>query len=255
MSDWSALRAAHRRPLRVALLPCAGRGERSGADRPKQYVEVAGQPVVQWALQAFDALVRRGELDAVVVVLSPGDHDFGQGGSTELRGRVRAIAAGGATRALSVLGGLQALANQGLRLDDWVLVHDAARCLIEPDDLLKLIHVCESDDVGGLLAHPVPDTLKLSDAEGRVRTTVSRESLWAAQTPQMFRLGLMTESLKGALQAGVLVTDEASALEWAGHAPRLVLGPAENFKVTYPEDFRRAAEVLQRRLQGPGPAA
>lgn len=250
MSDWSALRAALNRPLRVALLPCAGRGERSGADRPKQYVDVAGRSVVHWALQAFDALMRRGELDAVVVVLSAGDHEFEQAVSGDLRSRVRAVAAGGDTRAHSVLGGLQALTDEGLSGDDWVLVHDAARCLIEPHVLLNLIRACEADAVGGLLAHPVPDTLKRADAQGRVLSTVSRESLWAAQTPQMFRLGLLRESLQRALQAGVVVTDEASAVEWAGHAPRLVMGPAENFKVTYPPDFQRAAELLQRRLQG-----
>lgn len=248
MSDWSALRAARNRPLRVALLPCAGRGERSGADRPKQYVQVAGRSVVQWALAAFDTLVRDGELDAVVVVLSCDDQEFEQVVSAEVRSRVLAIAAGGATRALSVLGGLRALTDQGLIADDWVLVHDAARCLIEPGDLLRLIRACEPDEVGGLLAHPVPDTLKRADAAGRVETTVPRDRLWAAQTPQMFRLGLLTESLQHALAAGVAVTDEASAVEWAKRSPLVVTGPAENFKVTYPDDFRRAADVLQRRM-------
>ena len=248
MSDWSSLRARLQRPLRVAVLPCAGRGERSGADRPKQYVEVAGQAVAQWALEAFDALMRQGELDAVVAVLSPGDREFEQAVPDALRSRVLAIEAGGATRALSVLGGLQALADRGLHPDDWVLVHDAARCLVEPNDLLRLIRECEVDPVGGLLAYPVADTLKRADAHGRIAGTVSREGLWAAQTPQMFRLGLLAQSLEEALQAGIAVTDEASAVEWAGHAPRLVAGPADNFKVTYPEDFQRAAEVLTRRL-------
>jgi 2-C-methyl-D-erythritol 4-phosphate cytidylyltransferase len=250
MSDWSTLRADLKRPLRVALLPCAGRGERSGAHRPKQYVEVAGRSVVQWALEAFDSLMREGRLDAVAVVLSSGDQEFEQVVPSDLRSQVLAITAGGSTRALSVLGGLRALADQGLRPDDWVLVHDAARCLIQPDDLLRLIHACEPDEVGGLLAYPVADTLKRANEQGRVQTTVSRENLWAAQTPQMFRLGLLAGSLQRALDAGVAVTDEASAMEWAGHSPRLVPGPAGNFKVTYPEDFRRAAEVLQRRLAG-----
>jgi 2-C-methyl-D-erythritol 4-phosphate cytidylyltransferase len=112
---------------------------------------------------------------------------------------------------------------------------------------LRLIQACESDAVGGLLACPVPDTLKRADALGRAQATVSREHLWAAQTPQMFRLGLLLDVLGRALQAGVPVTDEAGAVEWSGLAPKLVAGPADNFKLTYPDDFRRAADLLARR--------
>lgn len=247
MSNWSALRAAHRRPLRVALLPCAGRGERAGVGRPKQYVEVAGRSVVHWTLLAFDELVGQGHLDAVAVVLSPGDREFDQAVPSALLKRLQVMPVGGATRAHSVLGGLQSLAGEGLAETDWVLVHDAARCLIEPAELLRLIQACESDAVGGLLACPVPDTLKRADALGRAQATVSREHLWAAQTPQMFRLGLLLDVLGRALQAGVPVTDEAGAVEWSGLAPKLVAGPADNFKLTYPDDFRRAADLLARR--------
>jgi 2-C-methyl-D-erythritol 4-phosphate cytidylyltransferase len=247
MSDWSTLRATHRRPLRVALLPCAGRGERAGGGRPKQYVEVAGRSVVHWTLLAFDELVGQGQLDGVAVVLSPGDEEFVQAVPPALRERLQVMPVGGATRAHSVWGGLQALAREGLDETDWVLVHDAARCLIEPAELLRLIVACEGDAVGGLLACPVPDTLKRADALGRVQDTVPRDHLWAAQTPQMFRLGLLRDVLGRALQAGIPVTDEAGAVEWAGQAPKLVAGPADNFKLTYPDDFRRAAEVLARR--------
>ena len=247
MSDWRRARADHHRPLRVALLPCAGRGERSGADRPKQYVPVAGRSVVHWTLSVFDQLVQQGELDGVAVVLSPNDDGYEQAVPAELRARVQALPQGGATRAHTVLGGLTALMEQGLRPDDWVLVHDAARCLVDPNAVMRLIQACEHDPVGGLLAQPVADTLKRADPQGRVQATVPRDHLWAAQTPQMFRLGLLRDCLEHSLQAGAPVTDEAGALEWAGHAPRLVGGPAENFKVTYEADFERAAEVLLRR--------
>ena len=252
MSDWSALRVALKRPLRVALLPCAGRGDRSGADRPKQYVEIVGRSVVHWTLSAFDELFKQGELDGLVVVLAAGDEAFDQVVPPELRSRLQVVTAGGATRAQSVLGGLRLLARQGVSSEDWVLVHDAARCLVEPLTLLQLIRECDQDPVGGLLAHPIADTLKRADPQGRIQATVPREHLWAAQTPQMFRMGRLLDSLERALQAGAVVTDEASALEWAGYSPRLVIGPAENFKLTYPEDFRRAAWVLQQRVNSAG---
>lgn len=247
MSDWRHVRATLNRPLRVALLPCAGRGERSGADRPKQYVDVAGRTVVHWTLQAFEQLMDDGELDGVIVVLSAGDEGFEQSVPFALRERVITVLQGGATRAHTVLAGLNALRGLGLQAEDWVLVHDAARCLIEPSAIRRLIHACETDPVGGLLAQPVPDTVKKADAEGRVQSTVPREHLWAAQTPQMFRLGLLSDRLTAALQAGVPITDEASAVEWGGDAPRLVAGSADNFKVTYEEDFLRAARLLATR--------
>ena len=220
MSDWSALRVALKRPLRVALLPCAGRGDRSGADRPKQYVEIVGRSVVHWTLSAFDELFKQGELDGLVVVLAAGDEAFDQVVPPELRSRLQVVTAGGATR--------------------------------EPLTLLQLIRECDQDPVGGLLAHPIADTLKRADPQGRIQATVPREHLWAAQTPQMFRMGRLLDSLERALQAGAVATDEASALEWAGYSPRLVIGPAENFKLTYPEDFRRAAWVLQQRVNSAG---
>lgn len=247
MSDWRHVRATLQRPLRVALLPCAGRGERSGADRPKQYVDVAGRSVVRWTLQAFVRLMDGGELDGVAVVLSAGDMGFEPAVPRALRQRVITVHDGGATRAHTVLAGLNALRGLGLEAGDWVLVHDAARCLIEPDAIRRLIHACEADPVGGLLAQPVPDTVKKANAEGRVQSTVPRDHLWAAQTPQMFRLGLLSERLSAALEAGAPITDEASAIEWGGDAPRLVAGSADNFKVTYEEDFLRAARLLAAR--------
>jgi 2-C-methyl-D-erythritol 4-phosphate cytidylyltransferase len=210
-------------------------------------VDLGGRSVVHWALLAFVELLERAELDGVLVVLSPGDEDFDAAVPADLRARLQAKPVGGATRAASVRAGLQDLSHQGLVSDDWVLVHDAARCLVSPADLEGLIQACEHDPVGGLLAHPVPDTLKRSNELGRVQCTVAREQMWAAQTPQMFRLGPLSRALDRAMAAGAALTDEASALEWAGLQPRLVQGSADNFKVTYPEDFQRAWALLQQR--------
>jgi 2-C-methyl-D-erythritol 4-phosphate cytidylyltransferase len=153
---------------------------------------------------------------------------------------------GGATRAQSVLAGLLALQNLGVDGHDWVLVHDAARCLVTPSLIQKLLLACQSDAVGGLLALPLPDTLK-AETQGRVSSTLPRSGKWLAQTPQMFRW----DSLFGALaQAGDQVTDEASALEALGEAPLLVPSASFNFKVTYQEDMTMAEAVLQQRKAG-----
>ena len=219
-----------------ALLPCAGNGSRSGAAGPKQYAPVAGQPMVLHTLAAFAAVER---LAGVLVVVSAGDTFFANHPDASFL----VAACGGSTRASSVLNGLNALREQGAADDDWVLVHDAARCLVTPQQINTLIDACRSDAVGGLLALKLPDTLK-REAGGRVAQTVDRSDKWLAQTPQMFRLG----ALRSALQAaGDAVTDEASAMEMAGNAPLLVEGSAQNFKVTYPQDFALAAAVLESR--------
>ena len=150
---------------------------------------------------------------------------------------------GGATRAESVLAGLRELLMIGAQEADWVLVHDAARCLVTPAQINALMDACQHDAVGGLLAHKLADTLK-AEAHGRVAHTVDRSDKWLAQTPQMFRLGVLMQAIQ---QAGAAVTDEASALEAMGHRPLLVSGNAQNFKVTYPEDFALAAAILNSR--------
>ena len=157
---------------------------------------------------------------------------------------------GGSTRASSVLNGLDFLLQQGAVARDWVLVHDAARCLITPGQIDALIDACVTDEVGGLLAHPLSDTLK-TEVGGRVSLTLDRSDKWLAQTPQMFRIGMLMDALK---QAGDKVTDESSAMEALGFQPMLVPGSAQNFKVTYPEDFALAAAVLSARLKGDHPA-
>jgi 2-C-methyl-D-erythritol 4-phosphate cytidylyltransferase len=150
---------------------------------------------------------------------------------------------GGATRSRSVAQGLDALVERGAALDDWVLVHDAARCLVPPEAIERLIDACLDDPVGGLLAVPVADTLKLA-RDGRVAATLDRRHLWQAQTPQMFRVGALRTALA---EAGPDVTDEASAMEARGLAPRLVLGTPENIKLTYPADFAIAGQLLGMR--------
>ena len=239
------------RPVRVALVPCAGSGSRSGADRPKQYVEVAGRSVVHWTLQA---LLDTPGLDGVALVLSPGDTGFDDAVPAPVRQRVAVLSAGGATRAHSVLNGLQALAHAGLQAEDWVLVHDAARCLVQPAAVERLLQACEGDAVGGLLAQPLPDTLKRDDGQQppRAAATVPRQGIWAAQTPQMFRMGPLSAALEHALQAGHDITDEASAIERTGARPLLVEGGADNFKLTYPEDFQRAERILLQRRSAQG---
>ena len=142
---------------------------------------------------------------------------------------------------------IDALRDSGVPDNDWVLVHDAARCLVTPQEICALIDACRDDAVGGLLALPLPDTLK-AEAGGRVQQTVPREHKWLAQTPQMFRLGDLHAALARARASGFAdITDEASAIERSGAQPRLVEGRASNLKVTYPHDFALAEAILRSR--------
>jgi len=229
-----------------ALIPCAGSGSRSGAQGPKQYQPLAGRPMVLHTVAAFDAV---SALAGILVVVSAEDTmlDFPvlQGLWARTAARVQRAGAGGATRAASVSNGLRALQMAGATDSDWVLVHDAARCLITPAQIETLIAACQTDPVGGLLALPLPDTLKQqSNASTRVAATLPRGDKWLAQTPQMFRLGALLQALA---HAGDAVTDESSAIEAMGGQPLLVAGSAQNFKVTYPPDFALAEAVLQAR--------
>jgi 2-C-methyl-D-erythritol 4-phosphate cytidylyltransferase len=222
-------------PRLWALIPCAGTGSRAGTAGPKQYQSLAGQPMVMHTLAAFAAVPR---LSRTLVVVAPGDDFLTSRGATFLMANC-----GGSTRAASVLNGLTHLLGQGAQATDWVLVHDAARCLVTPAQISQLIDACFDDKVGGLLALKLPDTLK-AEVQGRVAGTIDRSDKWLAQTPQMFRLGLLRQALE---KAGDQVTDESSAIEALGLAPRLVSGSAQNFKVTYPEDFALAEAVLLSR--------
>lgn len=227
-----------------ALVPCAGVGERAGTAVPKQYALLHGRPLVAHTLQALRQVQA---LVATLVVVSPGDAHFRAMVPAEEHPRDWLAAAGGGTRAHSVANGLVELRRRGAADDDWVLVHDAARCLLRPEWVQRLIDACAGDAVGGLLALPVSDTLKREgegEAAGRAARTVPRQGLWAAQTPQMFRLGLLARALQ---QAGDQVTDEASAIEALGLQPRLVPGEWENLKVTWPADLALAERLLATR--------
>jgi 2-C-methyl-D-erythritol 4-phosphate cytidylyltransferase len=220
-------------PRLWGLIPCAGNGSRSGAVGPKQYQQIAGKAMVMHTLAAFAGVER---LAGTLVVVSVGDNFFDQS-------PVQVDACGGATRAQSVTNGLDALLKRGASPADWVLVHDAARCLITTEQINTLIDACLPDAVGGLLALPLPDTLKAAK-DGRVAATLERSDKWLAQTPQMFRVGQLRTAL---LAAGDTVTDESSAIEFVGGRPLLVEGSAQNFKVTYRQDFALAESVLRSR--------
>lgn len=239
------------KPRAFALVPCAGVGERAGVGGPKQYHPVAGKAVVAHTLAALAAVPG---IDATLVVLSPDDAQFEQHAPDFQGDRAWVARVGGASRADSVANGLQELLARGAQPHDWVLVHDAARCLIQPDWVQRLMDACEHDEVGGLLALPLADTLKAAvsgpGGEPRAQHTVDRAGKWAAQTPQMFRLGLLQPALTAALAdpgTAAAITDEASAIEMLGHQPRLVPGAYDNFKVTWPGDFALAERLLSTR--------
>ena len=230
------------KPRFFALIPCAGSGSRAGTARPKQYELIAGKAMVWHTLQAFRQVAA---LAGIWMVTSPFDTDFTQACPDFDQATDRQLPVGGATRALSVRNGLKAILEQQAKAHDWVLVHDAARCLVTPEQITGLIEACQNDAVGGLLALPLPDTLK-SSAEGRVAETVIRADKWLAQTPQMFRIGPLLAAL---VAVGDAVTDESSAMEAQGFKPLLVTGNAQNFKVTYPEDFAMAEAILKHRTK------
>ena len=227
-----------------ALIPCAGTGSRSGAPLPKQYHAVAGRELLHFTLAAFDACE---VLTQTLVVISPDDTHFDAQRFAPLRFVVQRC--GGASRQASVRNGLDALIALGATDDDWALVHDAARPGITPELIRSLITALADDEVGGIMALPVADTLKRVDAVrgDRIACTEPRGGLWQAQTPQMFRIGMLREAIARAERDGHDLTDEASAIEWLGHAPRLVQGSLRNFKVTYPEDFALAEAILAHR--------
>lgn len=208
-----------------------------GGTLPKQYLPLLGRPLIAHTLSA---LVSHPRIDRVVLVLSPDDaHWVSLAFDSD---KLTVLHCGGETRAQSVTNGLQSLAD-ALKPDDWVLVHDAARPCLRQEHLDKLFSMLADDPVGGILAMPVADTLKRADAEQRIAETVPRESLWQAQTPQMFRYALLLNALQ---KAGDQVTDEASAIEKIGLKPKLVEGDVSNLKVTYPRDLELATLILQQ---------
>ncbi len=222
-----------------AIIPAAGVGKRLGADRPKQYLLISKQTVLEHSL---NRLLNCPEMEGAVVAISSGDEYWKD--LNYHHDKTVLVATGGKERCDSVLSALQKL-SQTADDDDWVLVHDAARPCVRQEDIHKLIQSCKDHPVGGILAVPVKDTIKKSNDSVEaglpdIRETVDRSRLWQAQTPQMFRLGALRDALSKALDAGVEITDEASAIEWAGHQPLLVEGHTDNIKITRQEDVNLA---------------
>jgi 2-C-methyl-D-erythritol 4-phosphate cytidylyltransferase len=226
-------------PKIFALIPAAGSGSRMGTELPKQYLPVAGKPLLYHAIHS---LCRHAAVERVFVVLTPGDTHFAAGDWQPFASRVEPLYCGGNTRAASVFNGLMA-ANDEIDDADWVLVHDAARPCLSIEALHRLIESLSGEKTGGLLALPVVDTLKRGDDDAYVLSTEPRDNLWQAQTPQMFRYRLLLEALHATDPAQV--TDEARAVEQLGLRPKLVRGDTRNLKVTYPQDLELAELIIK----------
>lgn len=226
-------------PRHYAIVPAAGSGSRFGGEKPKQYLDLLGRPLIYHTLAALTACP---DIERVWVVLAPDDPWWPQYDWSGLGAKLETVRCGGATRAESVANGLQAAAMVAAD-DDWILVHDAARPCLSAAMLERLFVELADDPVGGILAVPVADTVKRADAEQRVAATEPRDSLWQAQTPQMFRYGQLQKSLENE----IAVTDEAGAIEAAGLKPKLVRGDSTNLKVTWPADLALAAMILRAR--------
>jgi len=224
-----------------AVVPAAGIGSRMAADVPKQYLSLRGQTLLE---HSVGALLECAAIKSVMVALHPDDL---YAATLSLFKDERVLqTTGGATRAESVLCALKALAAVA-DPQDWVLVHDAARPCVTVGEIMSLLDSVRESGTGGILAEPVVDTIKLAGEDGRVDKTLDRDRMWRAQTPQMFRLGLLQNALEAALASGATVTDEASAMEMAGHPVQLVRGSASNLKITVPDDITLAEFYLQGR--------
>ncbi len=227
-------------PKVFALVLAAGQGTRIGDALPKQYLPVGGRPMMFHSIEAIAAVSR---VERLFVVLSPLDRHWGEHDWSTLPEKIEATFCGGAHRAESVLNTLKFLEGRVAR-DDWVLVHDAARPCILTELVEQFLDEVGDDQVGGLLAVPLADTLKRADELQRVSETIPRTGLWRAQTPQMFRYGM----LRAGLEKKPKATDEAEAVESTGYnSPRLVQGESTNIKVTFAEDIQVAEMILERR--------
>ncbi|MBN8282914.1 2-C-methyl-D-erythritol 4-phosphate cytidylyltransferase [Zoogloea sp.] len=222
-----------------AIVPAAGSGSRMRSEQPKQYLPLLGQPLIRHTL---GVLCDSPVIDRVYVVLSVGDQEWDRHDWSSFGDRLVPLFCGGASRADSVLNGLRAIADDASE-GDWVLVHDAARPCLASWHIEGLVRDLMHDEVGGILAVPVADTLKREDSTHHIAATVPRDGLWQAQTPQMFRYVMLKRALETARQ----VTDEASAIEAMGLRPRLVRGDPTNLKVTFPLDLHLAEWILQHR--------
>lgn len=223
----------------VAVVPAAGVGSRMKADRPKQYLEIQGHTVLE---HTVEKLLSHPMVNKVVVAISDGDPYYPELSLARNPDVLRV--SGGKERADSVLSALRYIETQ--QLAEWVLVHDAARPCFDLEDVDRLVTECFTNQLGGILASPVRDTMKRADGAQKIDHTVEREALWHALTPQMFKAQPLTHALSKALEVGVPITDEASAMEWLGEKPALIQGRADNIKITQPEDLALAEFYLNR---------
>lgn len=227
-------------PAYWVIVPAAGVGARMGTDCPKQYLPLLNKTVIEHTLER---LLLIQEVQGIYVALNPQD-EYWQELPIAMDVRIHSVV-GAAERAQSVFNALRALQSVANK-NDWVLVHDAARPCINPADIASLIHGVANHPVGGILGVPVSDTLK-SVRDGMILSTTDRTGLWQAQTPQLFRVGLLHDCLQRALSERKVVTDEASALEAYGYLPMIIKGRSSNIKITFPDDLALATFILQQK--------
>lgn len=220
------------------VIPAAGSGRRMGSDIPKQYLPLRGRSVIEWSLSRF---LEHPAIDGVVVAISDGDPYWQELGLQHPR---LVTVTGGAERSDSVLNALRKLEQMAAE-DDWVLVHDAARPCFTVEDLDSLIAELGDHPVGGVLGRPMSDTVKRTNADNEVIDTPNRVQLWRAFTPQMFHFKSLMDALANAAREGKAVTDDASAMELAGFFPKMVMGRADNIKITQPGDLQLAELYLK----------
>ena len=218
------------------LIPAAGFGSRMENQLPKQYLPLLGRPMLHWALEVF---LNSDRIDSVILVLSPEDDLWAKNALNHPK--LTVLKCGGETRAESVLNGLGA--SKHIPESDWVLVHDAARPGMTENLLNHLLNELQDDQVGGLLAIPLADTLKRADEAQRVAKTEPRDNLWQAQTPQMYRYKMLSDALE---KFDGTPTDESQAIERLGEKPKLIKGNFKNFKVTYPEDLNILEQLINK---------
>jgi 2-C-methyl-D-erythritol 4-phosphate cytidylyltransferase len=223
-----------------AIVPAAGTGTRMGSHLPKQYLPLLGKTVIEHTLQR---LLKVEGVEGVVVALNARDQQFSR--LPVANDKKIHTTIGGRERSDSVLSALESLQKKA-KLSDWILVHDAARCCIHSAVIQTLLTTLASDDVGGILGVPASDTLKQVGEDQEILLTLNRSVIWQAQTPQLFRYGVLREALQSALQKKQTVTDEASAIELAGYKPKIVMGHHDNIKITHPEDLIIAETILRK---------
>lgn len=224
-----------------AIVPAAGKSRRMGSSLPKQYLSILEKKLIEITLER---LLKCNRIENIIVALSPDDNTFSTLPIASNPNIISTI--GGAERSDSVLAGLLEVESQA-QASDWVLVHDAARCCIRPEVINTLFDSLKDDSVGGILAVPVSDTLKRV-SENKIEATIDRSQIWQAQTPQVFRFGVLKSALDDAISKQQNITDEASAIEFAGHKVQVIMGHYDNIKVTHKEDLALAEMFLKHQL-------